>query len=132
MGCETEHFEAFKTQPLLPVSPSAILPRISEDGVIVFLLFFPFPFSFSRVSTLRPFPFVKIRVAEFDGTIITDNETADVLSNEEVNCILTRVLQTRETGLATSSRKIRKGSQNPRFSEYFTPHLHHFLEEISA
>jgi len=130
MGCETEHFEAFKTQPLLPVKPSAILPRISEDGVIVSFLFFPFPFSFSRAFTFHPF--VKIRVAEFDETIITDNETADVLSNEEVNCILTRVLQTRETGLATSSRKIRKGSQNPRFSEYFTPHLHHFLEEISA
>jgi len=37
---ETEHFEAFKTQPLFPRSPSAILP--SEDGVIVsFSSFFP-------------------------------------------------------------------------------------------
>lgn len=62
-GVKTEHFEAFKTQPLLPRSPSAILPRISEDGVIVsFPLCFLPPFHFLKHSRV-PIPFVKIRAS---------------------------------------------------------------------
>lgn len=54
MGCETEHFEAFKTQPRTPRSPGAILPRISEDGVIVSFLFFFLFRSLVAFTRIRP------------------------------------------------------------------------------
>lgn len=64
MGCETEHFEK---QPLFFRSPSAILPRISEDGVVIFLLFRFISF-FLKHSRVSVHSFVKIRVAEFNAT----------------------------------------------------------------
>lgn len=66
MGCKTEHFEALQNAALTPRSPSAILPRISEDGVIVsFLSLFFLLFHFLKHSRVPVHPFVKIRVVYF-------------------------------------------------------------------
>lgn len=91
-----------------------------------FLLLFPC-FIFSRIHAYPSIPFVKIRDRGIrrDETIITDNETANVLSLTKKSIVysLESSRPARETGLATSGRKIRKGSQNPRFSQNILLHI---------
>lgn len=102
--CETEHFESLQNAALnSPRSPSAILPRISEDGVVVFLLSF-FPSLFLRSIFLKharvPRSFhckntprgiqrdetVIIRITRLRTFSLPLPPLSLFLSNEEVNC----------------------------------------------